>query len=220
MIARGRGTHCFTQANLAIALTFTGSVDDALAASENLVAKADATDNPAVICYALVAYGYPRRDTDPAAAYEGFRRGLTVARDSGNRQLESHLAGNASFVAGFHGNPADAFDYLTTAIRNHYDSGSFSLMLTPLAVLATVLDRLGHYEPAATISGFAGTPFTRASFPEMHILINHLREVLGDDAYESFASAGVNMSNAAMAAYALDQIDRARRDLANGEESS
>jgi hypothetical protein len=130
------------------------------------------------------------------------------------------LAGNASFVAGFHGNPADAFDYLTTAIRNHYDSGSFSLMLTPLAVLATVLDRLGHYEPAATISGFAGTPFTRASFPEMHILINHLREVLGDDAYESFASAGVNMSNAAMAAYALDQIDRARRDLANGEESS
>jgi predicted ATPase len=220
MIARGRGTHCFTQANLAIALTFTGSVDDALAASENLVAKADATDNPAVICYALVAYGYPRRDTDPAAAYEGFRRGLTVARDSGNRQLESHLAGNASFVAGFHGNPADAFDYLTTAIRNHYDSGSFSLMLTPLAVLATVLDRLGHYEPAATISGFAGTPFTRASFPEMHILINHLREVLGDEAYESFASAGVNMSNAAMAAYALDQIDRARRDLANGEESS
>jgi hypothetical protein len=54
----------------------------------------------------------------------------------------------------------------------------------------------------------------------MHILINHLREVLGDDAYESFAIAGVNMTNAAMAAYALDQIDRARRDLANGEESS
>ncbi|MCW2687913.1 MAG: Cyclase, partial [Mycobacterium sp.] len=165
MIARGRGTHCFTQANLVIALTFIGSVDDALAASENLVATADATDNPAVICYALVAYGYPRRDMDPAGAYEGFRRGLTVARDSGNRQLESHLAANASFVAGFHGDPVDAFDLLTTAIRTHYDSGSFSLMMTPMAILATVLDRLRHYEPAATISGFAGTPFTRSSFP-------------------------------------------------------
>jgi hypothetical protein len=128
------------------------------------------------------------------------------------------LAGNASFVAGFHGNPADAFDYLTTAIRNHYDSGSFSLMLTPLAVLATVLDRLGHYEPAATISGFAGTPFTRASFPEMHILINHMREVLSNDAYES-RRRWREQSSAAMAAYALDQIDRWARS-ANGEESS
>jgi hypothetical protein len=213
MIAKGRGTHCFAQTNLAIALTFTGSVDDALAASEHLVATADATNNPAVICYALVAHGYPRRDTDPAAAYEGFRRGLTVARDSGNRQLESHLAGNASFVAGFHGDPADAFDYLTTAIRNHYDSGSFSLMLTPIAVLATLLNRLGHYEPAARISGFAGTPFTRASFPEMHILINELREVLGDNTYEALARVGEGMTPAAVATYALEQIDIARADL-------
>jgi predicted ATPase len=219
MIVQGRGTHCFTQTNLVIALTFTGSVDDALAASENLVATADATDNPAVICYALIAYGYPRRDTDPAAAYEGFRRGLTLAQDSGNRQLESHLAGNASFVAGFHGDAVDAFDLLATAIRNHYDSGSFSLMLTPLAILATVLDRLGRYEPAAKVSGFAGTPFTRASFPEMHILINHLREVLGEDAYEAFARVGAGMSPGAMAAFALEQIDIARADLVHAGEA-
>jgi hypothetical protein len=219
MIARGRGTHCFTQANLVIALTFTGSVDDALAASENLVATADATDNPAVICYALVAYGYPRRDMDPAAAYEGFRRGLTVARDSGNRQLESHLAANASFVAGFHGDPVDAFDLLTTAIRTHYDSGSFSLMMTPMAILATVLDRLRHYEPAATISGFAGTPFTRSSFPEMYTLINHLREMLGDNTYEALAHVGEGMTPAAVATYALEQIDIARGDLSQAGEA-
>jgi predicted ATPase len=219
MITRGRGTHCFTQANLAIALTFTGSVDDALAASENLVATADATDNPAVICYALVAYGYPRRDTNPAAAYEGFRRGLTVARDSGNRQLESHLAANASFVAGFHGDPVDAFDLLTTAIRTHYDSGSFSLMLTPVAILATVLDRLRHYEPAATIGGFAGTPFTQASFPEMHTLISHLREMLGDKTYEALAHVGEGMTPAAVATYAFEHIDLARASVLHGDES-
>jgi hypothetical protein len=40
-----------------------------------------------------------------------------------------------------------------------------------------------------------------------------LREVLGDEAYESFARAGENMTNAAMATYAFDQIDRARVEL-------
>ena len=35
----------------------------------------------------------------------------------------------------------------------------------------------------------------------------HLREVLGDEAYESFARAGEDMTNAEMAAYALEQID-------------
>jgi predicted ATPase len=218
MIAQGRGTGYFAQANLAVALTFTGGGDDALAASEDLVAAADATENPIVICYALVAYGYPRRDTDPAAAYAGFRRGLTVARDSGNRQLESHLAGNVSMLAAIHGDPGDALDYLTLAIRNHVDSGSFSLVLTPLAILAAVLDRLGHHGPAATISGFAGTPFTRASFPEMHTLITHLREVLGDDAYGALARAGEAMTPAAVATYAFEQIDEARA-LLLGEDS-
>ena len=35
--------------------------------------------------------------------------------------------------------------------RTHHDSGSFSLLPQPLAVLATALDQLGRYEPAATI---------------------------------------------------------------------
>jgi len=219
MLRHGRGAQYFAQTNLVVALTFTGSVDDALAASENLVATADATDNPAVICYALIAYGYPRRDTDPVAAYEGFRRGLTLARDSGNRQFESHLAGNASLIAGIQGDPVDAFEYLSLAIRNHYDSGSFSLMLTPLAIMATVFDRLGRHEPAATISGFAGTPFALSSFPEMHAVIAHLREVLGDDAYEALARVGEGMSPGAMAAFALERIDLARADLMHEDES-
>jgi predicted ATPase/class 3 adenylate cyclase len=219
MIAKGRGTRYFAQANLVVALTFTGAGEEALAASETLIAAADAADNPTVICYALVAYGYARRDTNPAAAYESFRRGLTIARHSGNRQLESHLAGNVSILGATHGDPVDAFDYLTLAIRNHYDSGSFSLMLTPLAILATVLDRLGHNEPAATLSGFAGTPFTRTSFPEMNTLITHLREVLGDNAYEALARAGEGMTPAAMATFALEQIEIARADLLHEDES-
>jgi predicted ATPase len=210
MIKRGRGGQYFAQANLVVALTFTGASEEALAASEDLLAAADATENPLVICYSLVAYGYARRDTDPPAAYTALRRGLPIAQDSGNRQLESHLAGNVSMLAGIQADPLDAFEHLSMALRNHYDSGSFSLMITPLAIMATVLDRLGYHEPAATICGFTDTPFTRASFPEIHDAIVHLRKVLGDNAYEELARTGEAMTSAEIAAFALEQIDRAR----------
>ena len=43
--------------------------------------------------------------------------------------------------------------------------------------------------------------------------IAHLREVLGDPAYESLARAGETTTTAAMATYAYDQIDQARTEL-------
>ena len=73
------------------------------------------------------------------------------------------------------GNPDDAFDYLSLTIRHYYDSGSYAVLHSPLAILAALLDRLGHFEAAATISGFAATPLTRAGFPEIDATIAHLR---------------------------------------------
>lgn len=43
--------------------------------------------------------------------------------------------------------------------------------------------------------------------------VNHLREVLGDNAYESLASAGAANTLADIAAYAFDQIAQARAEL-------
>jgi hypothetical protein len=39
-------------------------------------------------------------------------------------------------------------------------------MVTPLGALAAHFDRIGHYEAAATIIGFAATTFALAVFPE------------------------------------------------------
>jgi hypothetical protein len=52
-----------------------------------------------------------------------------------------------------------------------------------------------------------------AASPELTTTIAHLREVLGDQAYESFARNGEAMTMAAVAAYAYDQIDQARFQL-------
>jgi hypothetical protein len=41
----------------------------------------------------------------------------------------------------------------------------------------------------------------------------HLRDVLGDQAYESLARMGEAMTTGAIATYAYDQIDQARTEL-------
>jgi hypothetical protein len=82
-----------------------------------------------------------------------------------------------------------------------------------LAILAVVFDRLGRYEPAATVAGFALSPMAAAAVPEITTAIAHLRDVLGEATYESLARKGETMTTAAMATYAYDQIDQARAEL-------
>jgi hypothetical protein len=119
----------------------------------------------------------------------------------------------AEFLARFeaeHGDTLAAFDHLTLAIRNYHNAGDTTTIRIPLAILAALFDRLGRYEPAAIIAGFARSPI---AVPEITTAITHLREVLGEATYESLARKGETMTTAEMATYAYDQIDQARTEL-------
>jgi predicted ATPase len=211
-LARGRDTHRITRACLTIALAMTGSGEEARAAANGLIDAGEATPNPFVLSFALWAHGYALRDADPAGALDGLRRGLVIAQDSGIRFIETLLVGQLSRLEAEHGDPLAALDHVTLAIRNYHDAGN-ALIRAPLAILAAFFDRLGRYEPAATIAGFAVSPMTAALEPELSTAIAHLREVLDDEAYESLARKGETMTTAAMATYAYDQIDQARTEL-------
>jgi hypothetical protein len=87
-----------------------------------------------------------------------------------------------------HGDPIAALDCATLAIRNYHDSGNVAVIRAPLANLAVLLDRLGRYESAATIAGFSFGPMTAVTLPDLGTAIAHLREVLGDETYESLAN--------------------------------
>jgi hypothetical protein len=213
--AAGTGVNTYNRAAMVMALTTAGQIDAAQTACDELLAAADATDDPGARSFALLSCGYAWRDSRPHAAYEALRRGLTIARDSGNRMAELYIAVNLSALAGTVDAPENALEFLTVAIKSFYDSGSYSQMVTPLVALAAHFDRIAYHEAAATIVGFAATTFALAAFPETAMTIVHLREVLGDNAYESFAQAGTNMTNAKIAQYALDQIDIARAEFAS-----
>jgi hypothetical protein len=76
-----------------------------------------------------------------------------------------------------------------------------------------VRSRLGRYESAATIAGFSFGPMTAVTLPDLGTAIAHLREVLGDETYESLARTGELMTTSAMVTYAYDQIEQARAEL-------
>ena len=158
MIARTPGTHILERACLVLALVNARAGDEARAEAEGLLAAAETTDTPNAKSLALTAYSWAFHDADPAVAYDVSRRALKIAQDSGCRYLESLIAIGLSRLAGGRRDPAEAFDFLTIAIRNYHDSGSFLLMHGPLAILGTILDRLGNYQSAATSSDSRQVP--------------------------------------------------------------
>jgi hypothetical protein len=136
-----------------------------------------------------------------------------IAQDSGNRSAASVLANVLALLEAEHGDTVAAFDHLTLTIRIFHNAGNTTVIRGPLALLAVLFERLGRYEPAATIAGFALSPIAAMGVPEITTAIAHLREVLGEVTYESLARKGETMTTAAMATYAYDQIDQARTEL-------
>jgi tetratricopeptide (TPR) repeat protein len=206
-------THALTRAFLMIGLSMVGSHDEAMAAAAGLIDTAESTHNPYVLSYALLAYGFVFREADPEQAIEALRRGLVIARDSGNRANEMALAATLALLEAQHGDAMAALDNFSLAIRSYHDSGNTINIRTALAFLAMLFDRLACYEPAATFTGFAFNPVIAAVLPEINNVIAHLRDVLRDQTYESLAHKGETMTTTAMVTYAYDQIDQARAEL-------
>ena len=211
------GRDALAQANitatLSMALTIAGREDEAIAAADGLVDIAESTCNPYTISLALMADGFAWRSADPDRALESMNRGVAIAHDSGNRFNESHLMANLAQLDVERGDPLSALDHIGLAIRYMHDSGNITTVRSPLVNFAILLNRVEHYEAAATIAGFARSPLTASSFPAVDTAIAHLRHVLGDKRYEALAGAGLAMTIAEMVGYANDQIDHVRTEL-------
>lgn len=128
-------------------------------------------------------------------------------------EAETGLAGVLARVEAEYGDPVAALDYVTATIRNYHDAGNNPAIRVALAILVSLLDRLGRYEPAAIIAGFALSPLTATGLSWFTAAMAHLHEVLGSEAYDPLAQKGKSMTTAEMARYAYEQIDQARTEL-------
>jgi predicted ATPase len=212
-LERRRDNHVYIRSCLVFALGFTGLVDEAMAASKGLVEAGAATKNPYMHSFAAAASGFPIHTADPVGGLKACRQGLTIAQESGNRFNESILALNLARFEARQAVTVAAFDYVTLSIRNYHDSGNVVSLRSPLAVASAFFDRVGRFEAAATIAGFSLSPLAVASVPELNLTIAHLRNVLGDGTYETFARHGEAMSMAKIVTFVYNQIDQARTEL-------
>jgi hypothetical protein len=212
-LERRGDNHMYIRACRVFALAFSGLTDEAMEGAVGLIEAGIASNNPYMYTFAVAASGFPLHATDPGRAVDVCRKGLAAAKDSGNHFNESILALNLCRFEALEAVTMEALDHLTLVIRNYHDSGNVTSVRTPLGVLSAFLDRVGRFDEAATLAGFSLSPLALAASPELTTTIAHLREVLGDQAYESYARNGEAMTMAAVAAYAYEQIDQARARL-------
>lgn len=198
--------------SLVFGLAVVGRGDEARVMVRGLVDAAEHTRNPALLSYALWAEGFAFGNADPSYALQALRRGLVIAQDCRNTLVEGTLASTLSRLETQYGDPLVALDFLALAIRSFHDAGNTTTIVGPLANLASLFDRLTRYEPAAVIAGFASTTVV-PGLTTIEATVNHLREVLGNQAYESLANAGDASTLADIATYAFDQIDQARAEM-------
>ena len=164
-------------------------------------------------CFALLAHGLAYHDADPVAAYDALRRAPDGRR--GERQPADGIGvrSRAAVMArGYRNDPIHFFEYLTVAIHHYDDSGNVANLRNPLAIFAALLDRLGHHEQAATISGFAASAFTLAS-SHNSAQRSPISAMSSVTSLRIARPQGRAMTTAAMATYAYDQIDQARAEF-------
>ncbi len=159
-------------------------------AANGLIEAAEATGNPSVLAWALWAYGLAFRDADPVGALNALGRGLVIAQDSGNRNNESLLAAGLSASRP---NTATRWPHSITSL---WQSATTTTRATPRRsasrwpsspLFSTGSDATNRrpLSPASPLS-----PLAAAAFPEIATAIAHLRDVLGDQTYESARPQG------------------------------
>ncbi|HZQ86960.1 MAG TPA: hypothetical protein VFA83_19090 [Acidimicrobiales bacterium] len=201
------------RASLVFALSLAGRQEEAAALSDNVVRTAEVGGNPYLMGNALLGYAFARRDTDPAAAMTALRRAVVIASENGNRNTETHSRLELARLEAAHSDRHAALPHLAAAISAYHDSGETTSLRSPLAVLAGLLDTLGHHHEAATIVGFALSPLTEMAYPEIAATREHVREVLGNDVFDAQARKGSEMDTSSMARYALEQISQIEHDI-------
>jgi hypothetical protein len=217
-LSRGHDTHELRRGFLVAALATVGRFEDALPVGTGLISAAEATHNPYVVSFALLADGMAWRKEDPLRALNSLRRGLAMAQESGNRANETYLAMTLAMtlarIEAEPGDPLVALDNITVGIRHFHDAGNTPSIRAALGLLAMFLDQHRRSESAAIIAGFARlSPTSASATPEFGAAITHLRHILGDQTYESLARKGETMTTTEMASYAYDQIEQVRTTL-------
>jgi hypothetical protein len=201
------------RSHLAIAVAWTDQAQEALALCEGLVPAAVATGNPYAHALALIALSRVEADNDLASAVAAGRECVAVCRQFGLRNMEMLVYPSLARLEIAAGDYRSTLDHLVDNIKWHFDTGDFSSLKVPLAVIAVLLVGCDLPEPAAVIAGFATTPFTLGNNREFAVAVEQLHQTLGDSDFDVLGQRGRSMPSHEMVAYSLQAVEDVRTRL-------
>ncbi len=194
-------------------LQSSGRIEEALALAEESIAAARSLGNPYWIAYALWIAGMAFSKADPRRAFAAWDEGVNFVRLNRVQFFEGFLARDAGRLHTSDGEVGAALVLFADAIGAFQRAGNVPQLIITLASVPALFERLERLEPAATLLGaLSREPSSLHHVPELGGIGDRVGRKLGMTRAAELESAGAALDLGAAAAYALRQIEVARRD--------
>ena len=207
----------------ALALTYDGRTDEALAIAEGGQQRADRLGNPSMRAVLRYSRGEALMGRDPMAAAALFDEALHIASAVRNRLVLGVASVSATSIRARHGEPVEALRSFRATIELWRSTSDWTHLWIGLRGLIELLHRIAADEPAAILQGAVSAADTAAppygeDAERLSRLGRSLTDRLGPAAYTAALQRGQSMSGERVIRYALAEIAHAldRMDAADG----
>jgi predicted ATPase/DNA-binding NarL/FixJ family response regulator len=195
-------------------LQSSGRVEEALALTGPALAAARELGNPYWLTYTLWIVGLAYSQADPQEALRVWDEAVAYVAEHDVRFFEGFLARDAALLHTSDGQLETALTLFGTSVGAFVRSGAVAQLVISLASLPALFERLDRPGVARTLLGAVSREEGSSHHvPGLAELGARLEARLGQEAAERYAAAGAAMDVRDTAAYALHQIDLARRAL-------
>ena len=196
------------------AMAPVGRPAEAMAIADETVAAARLRQ-PVLDRRALTGYGRAFAQADPARALDAFREGLAFAREHRQPHREGIIGREAAGLEAVYGELEQALALFDTTVDSFHRASNIPNLADTLAYLAVFFDRFERPEIAATVYGASTRHGISAMVIDLPSVVDHLCSVLGQTSFDRCVAVGAAMDPSDAVAYARDQIQAARRQVAD-----
>jgi predicted ATPase/DNA-binding CsgD family transcriptional regulator len=199
-------------------LQSAGRIEEALELTDDAVEAARELGNPYWVAYTWWIVGLAWSKADPQRALEAWDEGVAHIRAHDIGFFEGFMARDAGLMHTSDGQLETALTLFDASIGAFLRAGAVAQLVITLASLPALFERLGRPAVAGALLGaLARQPASFHHVPTLVGLDERLRAALGEESADRLAATGAAMDLPETAAYAVHQIDVARRALAAAE---
>lgn len=201
----------------ALALTYDGRADEALAIAEAAQRQADRLGNPSMRAVLRFSRGEALMSRDPSGAAELLDEALHLAGTVQNRLVLGVAGVSATSIRARHGEPVEALRSFRATIDLWRSTSDWTHLWIGLRALVELLHRIGADQPAAVLLGAVSAAATAAppygeDAERLSRLGRSLADRLGSAGYTEALQRGRSMPDEQVIQYARAAIAQAHGD--------